>query len=161
MPVDEQIIGRIADAEDRLERLESRESVTEHVRILEDAATNGANTGSTAYVDMAGSNLVVTIPDGRKAYVFLIANMNGNNDTPRNWLRARIRCITDALDGPYSECTTGDGGFEFQTLNPMWLRIAQTGTKTYRIRWRVAAGGDTGTATQPYLYAIIVEYPSV
>jgi uncharacterized protein YukE len=142
-----------------LDILRSHFAPIEHVKIVSDAATNGTTTGATAYGDMAGSSLTVTVPDGRAAYVFLIANMVAKNNTPRHYVRARIRCATDGGTSPYSEMCAGEAATEYQNLNPMWLRTAQTGSKTYNIQWRVEAGGDTATAGQINLYAIIVSYP--
>lgn len=115
----------------------------EHVKILQDAATHGASRTSTSYGTMGGSSLSVPIPAGRAAYVFLIAVTHMQNDTGQNWCRVRIRCVDDAVDGPYNQMTTGSGGFEYQNNVAAWLRTGETGTKEYVIRWRCEAGGDT------------------
>jgi hypothetical protein len=124
-------------------------------QVLLDAATNNTTTSSTDYTDMDGSNLVVSVPTGQTADIFLLAAMSARVDTAGCRVGA---CVYEVGGGSsYVYYATSGGANQWQSLVVPWaVQGAAAGGHTFRISWAVVTGGTTATANRPYIYAIVV-----
>jgi hypothetical protein len=124
-------------------------------QVVADAASTGVSTSSTSFVQLTGSSLTVTIPDGQTADVLLLAIMASRVDTAGGRTRMHIRCQTDAVVGSdyYATSSIADDYF---TLVALWSRAGETGSKDYRIKWRTDVAGHTSYSWNGLLIAVVI-----